>query len=197
MLVLAHGDAVAFREARAHAVGARFALAPERAHAKAVWRDGLRERHGRHLMKNGPLRVHQHDGEFRVGELLVERGHFELRARDEIAQRFAARAQFVVGEHRRRDEAGRVEVVLVHATRPRLRHGLAHGPCRQLMVDDVENFTGVHTAVGKQRHGTCLRGVRTHAGWWSRRARRLIDNVRPLVALRFLAPACAANGHAS
>ncbi len=41
MFVLAHGDAVALGEARAHSVGARFALAPQRADAKAVGSHGF------------------------------------------------------------------------------------------------------------------------------------------------------------
>ncbi len=43
-------------------------------------------------MHDHAARVDQHDREFGVGQLLIERGHFQLRTRDQIAHRLAARA---------------------------------------------------------------------------------------------------------
>ncbi len=91
MLVLADGDAVAFGQTRAHAVRAGFALAPQGADAKAVGGDFFGERNRRNLMDDHATRIGQHHREFGIGQLLIKRGHFELRARDQIAHCLATR----------------------------------------------------------------------------------------------------------
>jgi len=72
-------------------------------------------------VKTHGVRIDEHDRQFGIRKLLVERGHFQLRARDEIAGGFAPRREFLLRQHRRHDKTRRIEPELLQATRPRLR----------------------------------------------------------------------------
>jgi hypothetical protein len=67
--------------------------------------DRLAERHRRHLMHDHAVRIDEDDGEFRVRQLLVQRGHFEPGARDQVARGLAAVDQFLLREYRWHHEA--------------------------------------------------------------------------------------------
>ncbi|MGT2490673.1 hypothetical protein ACU4GD_09540 [Cupriavidus basilensis] len=116
--MLAYRHRAGFRQAGAHAIGAGFALAPDRADAQAFRGDLARERVGGDQMHDHAIGIGQHHRHIGVGELLVERGHLQPRAVGQVAEALAALAQFAGGKHRRDGTPLRIEPVFAQAAGP-------------------------------------------------------------------------------
>ena len=104
-------------------------------------------------MHDHAVRIDEHDREFRVRKLLIERGHLELRARDQVACGLAAVGEFLLGQDGRHHEALGIEPELVQAANPRLGNRVVRGAGRERVVDDIQDFSDMSIDVSERRHG--------------------------------------------
>ena len=98
-------------------------------------------RRGDHV-EDDAVGVHQHHRQLRISELLVEGGHLELGAVDDVGGAPAALRQAVLVEHLRARRPARVELVVFQAANPGTGHQLA-GLAPRTPIHDLVDPVGM------------------------------------------------------